>query len=285
MTAWRRRLEMAGLGGRADDLMRVTRPGLRLSAELDHPDPESARTRIGGRPELPDTVAWPRYAAGPLSLVAQVDLAQVAPFGLGSILPPAGLLLFFYDAVEQPWGFDPADRGSSAVLHVPAGVATSRREPPSDLEAAGRHPALALRPTAVEPMPAPYDSSDLDSLGLEREEETAYGDLLDEVLGDQDDDDADHRLLGQPLPIQGDMQLECQLVSHGLFCGDASGYHDERAAGLGPGATDWRLLLQVDSQDEAGMTWGDVGRLYYWIRGADLAAGAWERSWLVQQCY
>jgi len=37
----------------------------------------------------------------------------------------------------------------------------------------------------------------------------------------------------------------------GLYCGDASGYRDPRGlARLRPGAADWRLLLQVDSQDE-----------------------------------
>jgi hypothetical protein len=33
-------------------------------------------------------------------------------------LPPAGRLLFFYDAENQPWGFDPKDRGSWSVMLV-----------------------------------------------------------------------------------------------------------------------------------------------------------------------
>jgi hypothetical protein len=32
------------------------------------------------------------------------------------------------------------------------------------------------------------------------------------------------------------------------------------------------LLLQVDSDDDAGMMWGD-GRIYYWIRRENLIAG------------
>jgi len=32
------------------------------------------------------------------------------------------------------------------------------------------------------------------------------------------------------------------------------------------------------------MTWGDVGRLYYWITREDLIAGNWELSWLILQC-
>jgi hypothetical protein len=29
-----------------------------------------------------------------------------------------------------------------------------------------------------------------------------------------------HRLLGHPDPVQGDMQLECQLAANGVYCGD-----------------------------------------------------------------
>jgi len=30
--------------------------------------------------------------------------------------------------------------------------------------------------------------------------------------------------------------------------------------------------------------WGDLGRIYYWIRDDDLAARRFDRSWLVLQC-
>jgi uncharacterized protein YwqG len=33
------------------------------------------------------------------------------------------------------------------------------------------------------------------------------------------------------------------------------------------------------------MMWGDSGRLYWWIREADLAEGRWDATWLVLQCY
>jgi hypothetical protein len=40
------------------------------------------------------------------------------------------------------------------------------------------------------------------------------------------------RLLGHPDPIQGGMRLECQLVSHGLYCGDSTGTTILQAADL-----------------------------------------------------
>jgi uncharacterized protein YwqG len=32
------------------------------------------------------------------------------------------------------------------------------------------------------------------------------------------------------------------------------------------------------------MMWGDVGRIYYWIKHPDLIARDWELSWLILQC-
>ena len=213
-----------------------------------------------------------------MSFIAQVDLAQVSPFDIESRLPSEGLLSFFYAAVTQEaWGFDPADYGSAVVLYTPANVLTRYLESPSDLTADGLFTPLALRPK-LEISFAPWESFDVDQLGMSREEESAYAELLEQ------EDEVIHRLLGHPNPVQGDMQLECQLVTNGLYCGDSSGYQDPRAGDLRAGASDWRLLLQIDSEEEAGMMWGDVGRLYYWIRDADLAAREWDLSWLILQC-
>lgn len=93
-----------------------------------------------------------------------------------------------------------------------------------------------------------------------------------------------HRFLGHPDPVQGDMQVECQLASRGVYVGDTDGAASPDGVRLRPGAADWRLLLQVDTVDAAGMQWGDGGRLYWWIRDADLREGAWERTWFVLQC-
>jgi uncharacterized protein YwqG len=99
------------------------------------------------------------------------------------------------------------------------------------------------------------------------------------------EDAPNHQLLGWPDQIQGDMRLECQLVTNGLYCGDSSGYEDPRAEELEPGAVDWRLLFQLGSDEEGlGVMWGDVGRLYYWIREQDLVAQRFDTAWTILQC-
>ena len=47
----------------------------------------------------------------------------------------------------------------------------------------------------------------------------------------------------------------------------------------------WQLVLQVDSDSDAGMQWGDAGRVYVCIiRKEDLAACRFERCWTILQC-
>lgn len=79
-------------------------------------------------------------------------------------------------------------------------------------------------------------------------------------------------LFGYADEIQGDMESECQLIFHGLYCGDVTGYQDPRVAELLADASQWQLLLQIDSADVTGMMCGEGGGLYYWIRNSDLVA-------------
>jgi uncharacterized protein YwqG len=91
-----------------------------------------------------------------------------------------------------------------------------------------------------------------------------------------------NRLLGHPDQMQNDMLRTAQLASHGVYCGGAT--DDPRVGELKPGAADWELLLQIDSDDEAGMMWGDVGKLYYLMNSEDLRNRNFDAAWLILQC-
>jgi uncharacterized protein YwqG len=44
-------------------------------------------------------------------------------------------------------------------------------------------------------------------------------------------------------------------------------------------------LLQLDSDEEAGMMWGDRGMLYFWIPEEALAPRRFGEVWTILQCY
>ena len=62
-----------------------------------------------------------------------------------------------------------------------------------------------------------------------------------------------------------------------------SGYYDALES-LAKNAARWNLLMQVESNEELGMMWGDMGRLYLWITDEDLKNRKFENSRLILQC-
>ena len=277
------RIDGAGLEAHRDALVRAALPSVRLVATGSADAAPVGTSRLGGLPDLPLTTEWPTKNGKPLSFIAQVNLDDVHPFDDEALLPDSGVLSFFYDAISQSaWGFSPADRGSSAVIYSPPGATLIRRDAPESLDDAATFEPVRLTPKR-EMTFVPWESFTAEAVGMSRAETFQYAEIF---WDDQQDDGVDlvHRLLGHPDHVQGDMQVECQLATNGLDCGSPGGYLDPRTAALRAGAGEWRLLLQVDSEEAAGMMWGDAGRIYFWIRREDLLAQRFDQSWLVLQC-
>ena len=78
-----------------------------------------SRSHLGSVPALPPGIGWPEHKGRRLGFLAQLWLPDIHAAHAIGWLPATGSLLFFYDIDEQPWGFDPADRGSARVLYVP----------------------------------------------------------------------------------------------------------------------------------------------------------------------
>jgi uncharacterized protein YwqG len=179
----------------------------------------------------------------------------------------------------QPWGFDPADRGCCRVIYADCDrTALVRAQPPVD--AAKEH---VFEPCLVEAWTELTLPEDLSHLEYGTPNFDAYCALCNELT--QGGGLIQHRLLGHAQPIQNAMELECQLASNGLYCGDPLGYESEQARMLEADAANWRLLLQMDTDEEGpGWMWGDVGRIYFWIKQQDLAARRFDDVWLILQC-
>jgi uncharacterized protein YwqG len=264
-----------------DRIKRCVRPSLLLRTT---PTPIEAlklgQSRIGGQPDLPPQFQWPRFDGLGLSFIAQLDLAEIAAQPSVLPLPKEGHLAFFYDSDQRTWGFDQEDRGSALIVYF-SGPASSfvRTEIPDDVSEAGRFNCCSLQYTLDENLPDPWSAYyDPELSEDERELVSDYDEAARDAFGPR------HRLGGHADCVQNPMELDCQLVTNDLYCGNATGYNDPRRKTLDPGAFDWRLLLQVDTDDDAGIMWGDCGRIYYWIRDEDLRAMDFDKCWLILQC-
>lgn len=274
------RLAAHGLGHRCAELLALARPSIRLQpVPVDDDAVDSGATKLGGCPDLPIDMAWPRFQGAPLAFVAQLAVQDFTPMDCEHVLPSTGILSFFFEAtwaIEGTgpwWGWD--------VIHIPANQPLARRSYPSDLDDYARHGAATVLATQ-ELTFAPWESSDVLELGLTTEEQIAYSNALlarDRVEAWPDDDVRwlRFRLLGQPDAIQGDMQLECEYRAYGLSPSD-SNYGEGLREKLQGRARRWRLLFQADSYDAINMDWFGFGRLYYWITDDDLAARRFHRA-------
>jgi uncharacterized protein YwqG len=290
-------IDEAGLDHEKSEILAAALPSIRMVALPPEGEGEfpsvagSGGSHLGGLPHLPQDMPWPHKDQRPLSFLAQVDLEEMHAREGNVDLPATGLLLFFFDAEEQPWGFDPKDKGSSQVLHIP--VPDNQRplweNAPSDLNGplnadfVFQKCRLVFFPGITVPN---LESDAAKAMNLTSKEEEAFLEVVEEgLLGSVDEILSLHHLMGHSENMQGDMQMECQLASNGIYVGDASGYKSEKGRALASGARDWRLLLQLDSDEIGpGWMWGDAGRIYYWIRQADLAAGDFSATWTVLQC-
>lgn len=251
-------------------------------------------SRIGGEPDVPPDFEWPMWKGKAQHFLAQINLADCAGMPGAEVLPNSGQLLFFYDRDRRTWGFDPKDRGSFHVCFLDDTVTEMAR---------AAYPQEVTRPSWWRRMSSIADTfgtgltlcrikfesvltlshdwdKDLDA-DNERCLEFQF-EILPRVMGIQEGD-ADNQILGCPTPVQDDMRLLCELVTNGHYCGDGRAYNQVDKEEYDSRSKDWILLFQFDSDENAGMMWGDVGMLYFMIRKQDLAARHFDRVWMILQ--
>jgi uncharacterized protein YwqG len=270
-----------------DDVANAMEARLRPCVHLIAQDGSSkpTRSRIGGLPDLPSGEAWPKNEGRSMAFIAQLDLADLPDAARGLALPDHGMLFFFYDEEEGTgaWGCGPEDRGCWAVRYVEEVFpAVLRQEYPSDLWTPAHYTGVPVGFEVGSSLPSPEGI--LRELPLSEKDKYQVEDVYEQYR-ELVDRKAMHQLLGYPDPVQGDhMALECQLASNGVYCGNADWHEDPRYSALQAGASEWRMLLQVDSDARAEMMWGDCGRLYFWIRQADLEQRNFDDVWMILQC-
>ena len=180
-----------------------------------------------------------------MAFVAQIRLDDLAQLDANDVLPTAGLLSFFCAPSEL------GNERVGRVLYTDPDTPLVRARAPAELETDERFAPAPL--TFIAELSAlACQSGQLDHLGLSREQRDAYCDAVE-----PDEGLPIHRMLGHPDAVQDDPRANRNTC----------------------------LLLQIDSDEDIGMMWGDVGRLYYLIEHADLAARRFERCRLTFQCY
>ncbi len=245
---------------------RYIKPAINLTLQsTDDGEIPCGQSKTGGLPDLPAEMPWPRDEDGmPLHFLAQLNLAEVSPYDATGLLPPKGLLSFFYSVRRQPWESVSSD-GWFTVLYRENPADCTRQRCPKDLELLRIFHPNTLAYESVLTVADCYDSS-VSSLvkNMEACIKSEWG--------------MDYQILGQPNCVQGNMEQQCD-EAMGQSTRDTP--FEER----GGAYSDWVLLLQLDSSEETGMMWSDLGKLYFWIRKQDLQAKNFDNMCCILQCY
>lgn len=94
-----------------------------------------------------------------------------------------------------------------------------------------------------------------------------------------------HKILGWPNLVQGSVFFEAQHAVSGLDLGEYERPNQANIKAVEAGAKDWLLLLQVDTDSNSEIMWGDLGTLYFLIKKDDLAALRFDNIWFSWQCH
>jgi uncharacterized protein YwqG len=260
---------------------------LRPAARLNHAGAaDSIVGQLGGLPMLQEGPAWPEWRDhGPLAFVASIDCAALVSLDLDIALPRDGTLAFFYfdgdydNGKSQVIFEEPESLEGSRVLYVPVDANATIRSAPVGIKA---YPRVDLRVDKVVTYPNFEHASLRDAFRAPGED---FRSFLNHPVNDAGFMEAlgeleigpHHQVGGYAFPIQGPVEYEVALATLGgkVARKDPSLSREERT---------WRLLAQIDSDDDARMMWGDVGMLYWMMRPSDLMTRSFDAALFTWQC-
>ncbi|MCW1884582.1 YwqG family protein [Luteolibacter flavescens] len=226
----------------------------------------AAASSLSGAALLDPAHAWPHRDGQPLDFLAQLNLEEIPE--TGHARPPRGLISFFYDAANSPWGSEAGDRSGTVVLFSPdPASARPILKPGTPPHAPPRKPLAFTRVAAFCPTRAQEERLE----DFIQQSDAAIAEVVSDaqMTLSEANPPEDHRVLSAPALVQEDMDDDLA---------NAAGF-----LGL-PSSTKWTLLLQLDSDRDLGWCWGDAGCLYFWIPEEDLAAGRFDQVWTILQC-
>jgi uncharacterized protein YwqG len=240
---------------------------------------EIGQSKLGGKPDLPETINWAKdQRNASLAFVGQINLEEMEGLDTENLLPKTGILYFFYDATQEFYGEDLAEKDKFRVIYYDGDLSLLKRNNfPTDLPKnatdVARFSATKINPKKEISYPSNGDKI------YDKLKEKDY-----EKFGELTEDDIVTKLLGYSNNLQNPMEMDCELITNGI---DLDNYESKEAKELEPNFADWKLLLQVDScsDGEGSMDFAGGGVIYYWIKKDDLMKKDFDKTWFSMQCY
>lgn len=275
-----------GLGDYFNQLAPYARNVIRITPEVcDDGDIPVGASKFGGCPDLPAGMEWFQvqhgsYAA-PLYFVAQINFAEIASFDVEHKLPERGMLYFFYDGeTDARLNWLPSGNGLTWQIFFceDESAVLSRCDSPANMEENEfSQPFGAARLQFESELEMPPEGSDLirdKEFFADTDVFYRYAEWVSGVSRE-----CHSQLFGHAkLNMFNGMERDCECVRQKIPCtidGEKSIAYED--------LLHWNLLLQVDSNEEMDMYWGDMGWLCLWITSEDLRARRFDKCLVMHE--
>ena len=223
-------------------------------------------SKYGGRPDVPADFQWPHDNSGrPLSLLLQIDCADLAPLDHEGILPASGHLYFFYELSQMDWD----------------GTENDVRVIYNDLPSSQLHPLDFPENLADEYQLKEWPLQFTHGTSIPTIEELSQ--LTDEPFNEEDEDERYEVF---------DRLWQESLIGIGSI-GSMLGFAFLIQEPIVDDLSDNVLLLELDSSEywpkddktPHDLTFGDHGIIYFYIKREDLQARRFDNIKFALQCY
>jgi uncharacterized protein YwqG len=267
-----KRLAELGLEQYSSTLVPLLKPGIGI---VTHPADETTipvgASKFGGSPDLPRHEKWPELYGHSLDFIAQINLADVRAYDINHQLTSSGTLFFFHNesrlmAIENVWA-----KSRGTILYYEGDIsALERRQAPQH----EYYAACTL--SFIQDVNLP-EYMDLVSSGIIKgmpdQHRDAYTGLAENISVVSYKASKANRMFGYPNHVQGSPFSEAEGIAN----------NETHFKELSLINREWVLLLQVDSDSNANMFWGDYGTLYFCILKEDLQQNRFNKVIVVSQ--
>ncbi|MBE1556690.1 YwqG family protein [Sporosarcina limicola] len=274
-------LEKYSLQHKQEELVKVAASSIGMKKEfVKEQEILIGSSKFGGLPDLPSHFSFPKLQERYLSFLGQVNLEEVTFYDKNNELPKTGILYFFYDVIEQPWGMEKEEKDGFKVLYFEGNSnGLKRTSYPEKTEDYSPLPVFKIEFKDIWTFPEDPKGIELDD--NERERYFEFRDSnMQMVAGSENDEissDSMHYMLGEPFNVQNDVFEEIiYYANEEKLDWDSKEIMDK--------SDEMVLLFQMDSDDDLEVMWGDCGMLYFCINKKDLAEKRFDRTKFTLQC-
>lgn len=273
-----------------ESMMKEIQPSIRLKT-TGISCQELGKTKLGGCPDISKKISWAKseFDNSYLSFLGQINLEEVKEFDEYELLPKKGMLYFFFN-------LDSGDDGK--VLFSKDVNKLEKAVPPEELKEekksllqkllTGKSKKRILKESKVE-IYKEYGLPSWDSLRLERIQKITgtpikpikafkEGIFEDSYEEGENESTSNHHLLGNYKGIQNEF--------HELNFVDFKNRNlEDLTITEIENALQWKLIFQFDSDKNLEISWGDWGRIYFFIHEDDLKNQNFENIKISADCY